>query len=144
MTATAALVYPAGAGPALDAPHGYPVTSVVVTAQPTLPEPWNDFAHLADLGPGTLERELFLTKLLKAVPDLQVYLAGLRRHDANALKDAGVSFTEQSKYLTAAGFPMTPTSVSNMARDVKSSKDMARKGITAAIRPKKPAAGEDA
>jgi hypothetical protein len=122
-----------------------------MTAQPTLPEPFSSLAARIDsFERGTLERELLLTQLLKAVPELQVYLAELRREDANILKDNGVSYTEQSKYLTDAGYPMTPNSVSNMARGVLSGKDMVRKGTAAApagakkTAAKKPAARKSA
>ncbi|MEU2426936.1 hypothetical protein ABZ619_38990 [Streptomyces sp. NPDC007851] len=115
--------------------NGYPVTFDGMTAQSTLPEPFQALAdRINSFDAGTLDRELFLTKLLKAVPELQAYLAELRRHDANTLKDNGVSFTEQSKYLTDHGCPMTPTSVSNMSRSVLSAKDMARKGTTTPTR----------
>lgn len=110
---------------------GYPVTSVGManSSAPKLPEPFQDLAARIDsFEAGTLDRELFLTKLLKAVPELQAYLADLRRLDANILKEDGVSYTEQSKHLTDAGYPMTPNSVSNMARGVLSGKDMVRKG----------------
>ncbi|MGR3875768.1 hypothetical protein ACUXZZ_45365 (plasmid) [Streptomyces graminifolii] len=111
--------------------NGYPVMSVDMTA-PKLPEPFQDLApRIADFEAGTLDRELFLTKLLKAVPELQAYLAELRRHDANTLKDNGVTYTDQSKYLTEHGYPMTANSVSNMSRGVLSGKDMVRKGTAA-------------
>jgi hypothetical protein len=115
--------------------NGYPVMSVGMadTTAPKLPEPFQDLAaRINSLDPGTLERELLLTKLLKAVPELQAYLAELRRHDAIVLKDGGVSYTDQSKYLTEHGYPMTPNSVSNMARGVLSGKDMVRKGTATA------------
>ncbi|MEV5879397.1 hypothetical protein AB0L75_35270 [Streptomyces sp. NPDC052101] len=97
-------------------------------------EPFQALADRIDsFEPGTLDRELFLTKLLKSVPELQAYLAELRRYDANTLKESGVaSYTEQSKYLTDHGYPMSPNSVSNMARGVLSGKDMVRKGTAAA------------
>jgi hypothetical protein len=134
------------AGSVVADPNGYPVTSAGMTAQPTLPEPFQALANRIDsFEPGTLERELFLTKLLKSVPELQVYLAELRRQDANTLKDNGVSYTDQSKYLTANGAPMSPNSVSNMARGVLSGKDMVRKGTAAApTRTRKPATDKSA
>jgi hypothetical protein len=118
---------------------GYPVTCDGMTPEKsTLPDPWQDFQRkLGRLEPGSLKRELLLTQLLKAVPELQKALAEMRREDANILKGAGISFAEQAEYLTSRGCPTSQTTVSNFSRGSLSSKDMTRKGVATPTRAKK-------